>query len=106
MNTGNIKKYAPKARTRFIETMTRQAARYGISAGHEGGLQILDDCLEIDLPGLDTDRVRELKLDGTQDETLYHELLLAQCRALFDAMPFLFEPLDDAIQANKRIRLR
>lgn len=36
MNTGNIKKYAPKARTRFIEAMTRQAARYGISPGHKG----------------------------------------------------------------------
>ncbi|MGE4535326.1 BREX-1 system adenine-specific DNA-methyltransferase PglX [Halomonas sp.] len=183
MNTGNIKKYAPKARTRFIETMTRQAARYGISSGHkgegqvapmelrgdvmlittpdgqthsfpkalrgprealakwvvqlgfdqameqaayswfnrlcairfmelkgyldhgrrvlshpdhEGGFQILDDCLEIDLPGLDTGRVRELKLDGTQDEALYRELLLAQCHALHEAMPFLFEPLDDA----------
>ncbi|MED5294459.1 MAG: BREX-1 system adenine-specific DNA-methyltransferase PglX, partial [Pseudomonadota bacterium] len=178
MNTGNIKKYAPKARTRFIETMTRQAARYGITKGHvapaevrgdvmlisaldgqthsfpkalrgprealakwvtqlgfeqameqaayswfnrlcairfmelkgyldhgrrvlshpdhEGGFQILDDCLEIDLPGLDTARVRELKLDGTQDEALYRELLLAQCHALHEAMPFLFEPLDDA----------
>ncbi|SDN66706.1 Methyltransferase domain-containing protein [Halomonas shengliensis] len=183
MNTGNIKKFAPKARTRFIETMTRQAARYGISSGHkgeghvaptevrgdvmlisaldgqthsfpkalrgprealakwvtqlgfeqameqaayswfnrlcairfmelkgyldhgrrvlshpdhEGGFQILDDCLEIDLPGLDTARVRELKLDGTQDEALYRELLLAQCHALHEAMPFLFEPLDDA----------
>ncbi|TDO13933.1 BREX-1 system adenine-specific DNA-methyltransferase PglX [Halomonas ventosae] len=187
MHTGNIKKYAPKARTRFIETMTRQAARYGISAGHkgeghvapaevrgdvmlisaldgqthsfpkalrgprealakwvtrlgfeqameqaayswfnrlcairfmelkgylnhgrrvlshpdhEGGFQILDDCLEIDLPALDksldTARVRELKLDGTQDEALYRELLLAQCHALHEAMPFLFEPLDDA----------
>lgn len=183
MNTGNIKKYAPKARTRFIETMTRQAARYGISSGHkgeghvaptevrgdvmlisaldgqthsfpkalrgprealakwvtqlgfeqameqaayswfnrlcairfmelkgyldhgrrvlshpdhEGGFQILDDCLEVDLPGLDTARVRELKLDGTQDEALYRELLLAQCHALHEAMPFLFEPLDDA----------
>jgi len=178
MNTGNIKKYAPKARTRFIETMTRQAARYGITKGHvapaevrgdvmlisaldgqthsfpkalrgprealgkwvlqlgfeqameqaayswfnrlcairfmelkgyldhgrrvlshpdhEGGFQILDDCLEIDLPGLDTARVRELKLDGNQDEALYRELLLAQCHALHEAMPFLFEPLDDA----------
>lgn len=178
MNTGNIKKYAPKARTRFIETMTRQAARYGITKGHvapaevrgdvmlisaldgqthsfpkalrgprealakwvtqlgfeqameqaayswfnrlcairfmelkgyldhgrrvlshpdhESGFQILDDCLEIDLPGLDTARVRELKLDGTQDEALYRELLLAQCHALHEAMPFLFEPLDDA----------
>lgn len=36
MNTGNIEKYAPKARTRFIETMTRQATRCGISAGHKG----------------------------------------------------------------------
>ncbi|MGM0985269.1 MAG: BREX-1 system adenine-specific DNA-methyltransferase PglX [Pseudomonadota bacterium] len=187
MHTGNIKKYAPKARTRFIETMTRQAARYGITPGHkgeghvapaevrgdvmlisaldgqthsfpktlrgprealakwvtqlgfeqameqaayswfnrlcairfmeikgyldhgrrvlshpdhEGGFQILDDCLEIDLPALDksldTTRVRELKLDGTQDETLYRELLLAQCHALHEAMPFLFEALDDA----------
>ena len=178
MNTGNIKKYAPKARTRFIETMTRQAARYGITKGHvasaevrgdvmlisaldgqthsfpkalrgprealakwvtqlgfeqameqaayswfnrlcairfmelkgyldhgrrvlshpdhEGGFQILDDCLEIDLTGLNTARVRELKLDGTQDEALYRELLLAQCHALHQAMPFLFEPLDDA----------
>lgn len=184
MNTANIKKYAPKARARFIETMTRQAARVGISPDGKGGaviaplelkgdvlvmtaqdgqthtvpahlkgarealaawvqrdgftqaieqaayswfnrlcairymevhgyldhgrrvlsgaggeagqFQILEECLEVDLPGLDTARVRELKLDGTQDETLYRELLLAQCHALHDAMPFLFEPLDDA----------
>ncbi|WP_218314907.1 BREX-1 system adenine-specific DNA-methyltransferase PglX [Halomonas sp. 18071143] len=184
MNTGNIKKYAPKARVRFIDTMTRQAARVGISPEGKGGVviaplelkgdvlvmtaqdgqthtvpahlkrarealaawvqrdgftqaieqaayswfnrlcairymeihgyldhgrrvlsgaggeagqfQILEECLEVDLPGLDTARVRELKLDGTQDETLYRELLLAQCHALHEAMPFLFEPLDDA----------
>ena len=184
MNTANIKKYAPKARARFIDTMTRQAARVGISPDGKGGVviaplaqkgdvlvmsaqdgqthtvpahlksarealaawvqrdgftqaieqaayswfnrlcairymeihgyldhgrrvlsgaggeagqfQILEECLEVDLPGLDTARVRELKLDGTQDETLYRELLLAQCHALHDAMPFLFEPLDDA----------
>ena len=184
MNTANIKKYAPKARARFIDTMTRQAARVGISPDTKGGaviaplelkgdvlvmtaqdgqthtvpahlkgarealaawvqrdgftqaieqaayswfnrlcairymeihgyldhgrrvlsgaggeagqFQILDECLEVDLPGLDTARVRELKLDGTQDETLYRELLLAQCHALHEAMPFLFEPLDDA----------
>ncbi|WP_081191889.1 BREX-1 system adenine-specific DNA-methyltransferase PglX [Halomonas sp. BC1] len=188
MNTANIKKYAPKARARFIDTMTRQAARVGISpdgnggaviaplelkgdvlvmtaqdgqthtvpahlkrarealaawvqrdsftqaieqaayswfnrlcairymeihgyldhgrrvlsgaGGEAGQFQILEECLEVDLPALDksldTARVRELKLDGTQDETLYRELLLAQCHALHDAMPFLFEPLDDA----------
>ncbi|WP_427031070.1 BREX-1 system adenine-specific DNA-methyltransferase PglX [Halomonas sp. H2] len=188
MNTANIKKYAPKARARFIDTMTRQAARVGISpdgnggaviapleqkgdvlvmtaqdgqthtvpahlkgarealaawvqrdgftqaieqaayswfnrlcairymeihgyldhgrrvlsgaGGEAGQYQLLDECLEVDLPALDksldTTRVRELKLDGTQDETLYRELLLAQCHALHEAMPFLFEPLDDA----------
>ena len=59
------------------------------------GYQILDDCLDIDLPGLNQRRVRELKLDGTQDEALYRELLLAQCHALHEAMPFLFETIDD-----------
>jgi hypothetical protein len=34
-------------------------------------------------------------MDGTQDEALYGDLLLAQCRALHRAMPFLFEPVDD-----------
>ncbi|MGO1772924.1 MAG: BREX-1 system adenine-specific DNA-methyltransferase PglX, partial [Halomonas sp.] len=66
------------------------------AGGEAGQFQILEECLEVDLPGLDTARVRELKLDGTQDETLYRELLLAQCHALHEAMPFLFEPLDDA----------
>ena len=33
----------------------------------------------------------ELKLDGTKDEELYRLLLLAQCNALHQAMPFLFE---------------
>jgi type II restriction/modification system DNA methylase subunit YeeA len=63
-----------------------------------GGFQILEDCLEIDLPGLDQEKIRELKLDGTRDEELYRELLLAQCHALHEAMPFLFEPVDDATE--------
>ncbi len=60
--------------------------------------QILDDCLDIDLPGLDKQRIAELKLDGTKDEELYRELLLAQCHALHQAMPFLFEAVDDATE--------
>ena len=63
---------------------------------HPTGYQLLDDCLDVDMPGLNSNRVKELKLDGTQDETLYRELLLAQCHALHTAMPFLFEPIDDA----------
>ncbi|HHW2553735.1 TPA: BREX-1 system adenine-specific DNA-methyltransferase PglX [Pseudomonas aeruginosa] len=60
--------------------------------------QILDDCLDIDLPGLDKQRIAELKLDGTKDEELYRDLLLAQCHALHQAMPFLFEAVDDATE--------
>lgn len=62
------------------------------------GFQILEDCLEIDISGMDQQRIQELKLDGTQDETLYRELLLAQCHALHETMPFLFEALDDATE--------
>ncbi|HBQ1046685.1 TPA: BREX-1 system adenine-specific DNA-methyltransferase PglX [Klebsiella pneumoniae] len=37
----------------------------------------------------------EMKLSGNQDEALYRELLLGQCHALHNAMPFLFEAVDD-----------
>lgn len=60
--------------------------------------QILDDCLDIELEGLDRQRITELRLDGTKDEELYRELLLAQCHALHKAMPFLFEAVDDATE--------
>lgn len=178
MNTSNVKKYAPKARKAFIEAMSKQAAKYGLtkkkieSAEQKGDLvligdrpfpasvikprerlvkrieqqgfdqvmehvayswfnrlcairymerkgfldhgrrvlssaegsaadssagvpQILEDCLDVELPGLDQAKVRELKLDGTKDEELYRELLLAQCHALHQAMPFLFEVVAD-----------
>ncbi|MBI6603949.1 BREX-1 system adenine-specific DNA-methyltransferase PglX, partial [Pseudomonas sp. S4_EA_1b] len=180
MNTNNIKRYAPKARTAFIAAMTKRAALFGIressipSMGIEpleqkgdlaliedrpfpasiirpraalvkkveqmgfaqtmeqsayswfnrlcairymelkgylehgrcvlshptqtGSFQILDDCLDIELEGLDRPRIAELKLDGTKDEELYRELLLAQCHALHKAMPFLFEAVDDATE--------
>ena len=180
MNTGNIKRYAPKARTAFIAAMTKRAALFGIressipSMGIEpleqkgdlaligdrpfpasiirpraalvkkveqmgfaqameqaayswfnrlcairymelkgylehgrrvlshpdqpGSFQILDDCLDIELEGMDRQCIAELKLDGTKDEELYRELLLAQCHALHKAMPFLFEAVDDATE--------
>lgn len=68
---------------------------------HEDGFQILDECTDISygeggqLPHLTHEKVVELKLDGTKDEELYRELLLAQCHALHTAMPFLFEAVDD-----------
>ncbi|MCZ0866450.1 BREX-1 system adenine-specific DNA-methyltransferase PglX [Dasania sp. GY-19] len=173
MNTNNVKKYAPKARKAFIEAMSKQAAKYGITKkkiepaeqkgdlvligdrpfpasvikprerlvkrieqqgfdqvmehvayswfnrlcairymerkgfldhgrrvlsaadGSAGVPQILEECLDVELPGLDQAKVRDLKLDGTKDEELYRELLLAQCHALHQAMPFLFEAVAD-----------
>ncbi len=68
---------------------------------HPSGYQILDECTDItygeggQLPHLSHAKVVELKLDGTKDEELYRELLLAQCHALNIAMPFLFESVDD-----------
>jgi type II restriction/modification system DNA methylase subunit YeeA len=57
--------------------------------------EILENAERIELPGLDRDKVIELKLDGTKDEELYRLLLLAQCNALHQAMPFLFEKIGD-----------
>lgn len=66
------------------------------SADGSAGLpQILEECLDIDLPGLDASRVAELQLDGNKDEELYRELLLAQCHTLNQVMPLLFEQVSD-----------
>lgn len=57
--------------------------------------EILEHAEHVDLPGLDKQKVIELKIDGTKDAELYRLLLIAQCNALRDAMPFLFERIDD-----------
>jgi type II restriction/modification system DNA methylase subunit YeeA len=61
----------------------------------QGRPEILDHVADVDLPGLDREKAIELKLDGTKDEELYRLLLLAQCNALHQAMPFLFEKIGD-----------
>jgi type II restriction/modification system DNA methylase subunit YeeA len=58
-----------------------------------GRPEILDHAADVELPGLDREEAIELKLDGTKDEELYRLLLLAQCNALHQAMPFLFEEI-------------
>ena len=126
MNTTQLKSYAPAARRSFIEAVSAQAARVGITAAGiataeiqgdvllmelhgyldhgyrvlshpeaQGRPEILDHAADIDLPGLDREKAIELKLDGTADEELYRLLLLAQCNALHQAMPFLFERIGD-----------
>ena len=57
--------------------------------------EILEHAEHVDLPGLDRNKVIELKLEGTKEEELYRMVLIAQCNALHSAMPFLFERVDD-----------
>jgi hypothetical protein len=57
--------------------------------------EILDHAAQLDLPGLNKQKVVELKLDGSKDAELYRMLLVAQCNALHAAMPFLFEKIED-----------
>jgi len=52
--------------------------------------EILDHAAQVVLPGLNQQQVVDLKLDGGKDAELYRMLLVAQCNALHDAMPFLF----------------
>ena len=58
--------------------------------------EILEHATEVDFPGLDADQVLDLKLAGDRDEELYRLLLVGQCNALHQAMPFLFEEVGAA----------
>ena len=58
--------------------------------------EILDHAQDVaEALGLERNHIVELKLAGNKDEALYRELLLGQCHQLHQAMPFLFEALDD-----------
>ena len=71
------------------------------ATGGEGGntpailLHAVDLAQGRSLPGLNAQEVTQLKLAGNQDGELYRRLLVAQCNALSNAMPFLFERIDD-----------
>ncbi|HWP91798.1 MAG TPA: BREX-1 system adenine-specific DNA-methyltransferase PglX [Thermodesulfobacteriota bacterium] len=56
--------------------------------------EILEKAAEVNLPGLDKEKVIELRLAGNKDNELYQMLIVAQCNALHRAMPFLFEPIN------------
>lgn len=181
MNTNNLKKVAPRARTAFIKAITARAGEFGITAkgvsaptvsgdvlqvagfthparfapaitrlqervANEGfaqlieqmaytwfnrfcairfmelkseegylehgvrllshptqpqGFEVLDRAPEVieSLMGegvsLDKSALLELMLAGNEQEALFRELLLGQCHRLHQAMPFLFEAIDD-----------
>jgi hypothetical protein len=82
---------------RFMELHGYLDHGYRVLSHPSGDVQpeILEHAQRIDFPGLDKNKVVALKLDGTKQEKLYRLLLVAQCNALSQAMPFLFERIDD-----------
>jgi hypothetical protein len=84
---------------RFMELKGYLSHGYRVLSHPQGQQpEILDNVQHLELPGLDKAEVIRLKTAGNQDETLYREILLAQCHELHRNMPFLFEALDDATE--------
>ena len=85
------------AAIRYMELHSYLDHGYRVLSHPEGQDQpeILEHAANVDLPGLDREKAVELKLDGSKDEELYRLLLKAQCNALHQAMPFLFERIGD-----------
>ena len=81
------------AAIRYMELHGYLDHGYRVLSHPEGQNQpeILEHAADVDLPSLDREKAVELKLDGSKDEELYRLLLRAQCNALHQAMPFLFE---------------
>jgi len=82
---------------RFMELHGYHDHGYWVLSHPEGKTapEILEHAEHVDLPGLDRNKVIDLKLDGTKEAELYRMLLSAQCNALHAAMPFLFERIND-----------
>jgi hypothetical protein len=56
--------------------------------------EILEHAADVNLQGLNKNKVIELRLAGNKDNELYRLLIIAQCNALHSAMPFLFDQID------------
>ena len=56
--------------------------------------QILADAIQLDLEGLNMDKVFELK-DANKTEELYKYLLITQCNALSGILPRMFQKIED-----------
>lgn len=82
---------------RFMELQGYLDHGYRVLSHPEGKAipEILEHAEHLSLPGLDPQRVIDLKLDGTKDSELYRLLLIAQCNALHATLPFLFGRVDD-----------
>lgn len=63
------------------------------------GFEILSSAADVaDDLGLNKEQIIDMVLDGNKEEGLYRTILLGQCHQLSEAMPFMFEKLDDATE--------
>jgi hypothetical protein len=86
------------AALRYMELHDYLDHGHRVLSSREGGLpEILAHAADLVavLPGLNSTQIADLKLAGNKDDELYRLLLVAQCNALSNAMPFLFERIDD-----------
>lgn len=56
--------------------------------------EILSQALDLDLEGLDPKKIRAYK-EKLDDDGLFKYLIVAQCNALYDALPSMFQKIDD-----------
>ncbi|ENV2994441.1 BREX-1 system adenine-specific DNA-methyltransferase PglX [Vibrio vulnificus] len=71
----------------------------GENAQFGEGFEILGSAADVaDELDLDKENIIDMVLDGNKEEELYRTILLGQCHQLSQAMPFMFEALDDATE--------
>ena len=81
---------------RFMEVNNYLPSHTRIFTNEKGEFkpQILVDAIQLDLEGLNMDKVFELK-DANKTEELYKYLLITQCNALSGILPRMFQKIED-----------
>ena len=84
------------AALRFMEVNGYLPSHVRIFSDEQGAFQpeILHACLTMDEPWLDQARIFAMQ-ENNETEALYKYLLIAQCNALGEVLPAMFEPLAD-----------
>lgn len=80
---------------RFMEVNNYLPSRTRVFTNEAGEFkpQILADAIQLELDGLDMDKVFELK-DANKTEELYKYLLIVQCNALSSILPRMFQKIE------------
>lgn len=81
---------------RFMEVNNYLPSHTRVFTNEEGEFkpQILADAIQLDIEGLNMDKVYELK-DANKSEELYKYLLITQCNALSSILPRMFQKIAD-----------